>query len=42
MKKPYEKPAVIYKERIEARASSCGVSPSKAGTGTGCSAPFVR
>ncbi len=39
MKKPYEKPAVIYKERIEARASSCG--PSKGGTGTGCTAPFV-
>ncbi len=39
MKKPYEKPAVIYKERIEARANACS---SKDGTGNpACSAPFV-
>lgn len=35
-KKPYEKPAVIYKEKIEARAGSC-LNKS----GAGCSAPLV-
>lgn len=38
MKKRYEKPAVIYKEKIEARAGAC----SKAGTGAcGTSGPYV-
>lgn len=36
-KKPYEKPAVVYKEKIEARAGSC---PTKGGQPP-CSAPLV-
>ena len=38
-KKPYEKPEVIYREKIEARAGSCTGSPPKGGAG--CGAPLV-
>lgn len=34
-KKKYEKPAVIYREKIEAKAGSCG----KAGTVSPCCDP---
>lgn len=39
MKKKYEKPAVIYKEKIEARAGSCG--STKSGAGTCGAGPYV-
>jgi hypothetical protein len=40
-KKPYEKPQIVYREKIEARAGSCSGGGGKAGTSTGCSGPFV-
>jgi hypothetical protein len=36
-KKKYEKPAVVYKEKIEARAGAC----AKAGAGTCSSGPYL-
>ena len=36
-KKPYEKPAVVYREKIEAKAGSC----AKAGAGTCKTGPYV-
>jgi hypothetical protein len=35
MKKPYEKPAVVYSEKLEARAVVCGKADE------GCSAPIA-
>jgi hypothetical protein len=37
-KKKYEKPAVVYREKIEARAGSCA-APAKGGPP--CGTPFV-
>ena len=38
-KKPYERPAVVYKEKIEARAGTCtGTTPKDGG---GCTAPLL-
>lgn len=39
-KKPYEKPAIIYREKIEARANACS-EPGKADTGTCPSGPIT-
>ncbi len=36
-KKPYKKPAVVYREKIEAKAGSC----LKAGSGACSSGPYV-
>ncbi|MEW6756973.1 MAG: hypothetical protein AB1347_02030 [Acidobacteriota bacterium] len=36
-RKPYEKPAVVYREKIEAKAGSC----SKTGAGTCGAGPYV-
>ena len=36
-KKPYEKPAVVYREKIEARAGSCSTNKSA----SPCAAPLV-
>ncbi len=38
-KKPYEKPAVVYREKIEARAGAC--TPGKADTGACPSGPIT-
>lgn len=40
MKKRYEKPAVIYREKIEAKAGSCN-STGGAGKGTSACQPVV-
>ena len=39
-KTKYEKPAIIYQERIEARAGVCGGPPSKSATAT-CTPPLT-
>jgi hypothetical protein len=36
-KKPYKKPAVVYREKIEGRAGAC----AKAGTGTCLTGPYI-
>lgn len=36
-KKPYEKPRVVYREKIEAKAGACG----KTGAGTCGTGPYV-
>jgi hypothetical protein len=33
MKKPYEKPAIVHTERIEARATSCTKADGSCGAG---------
>jgi len=33
MKKPYEKPAIVHTEKIEARAASCTKSDGSCGAG---------
>jgi hypothetical protein len=38
-KKPYEKPQVIYREKIEARAGACTSGSPKGGPG--CATPLV-
>ena len=40
-KKPYEKPAVIYREKIEARAGSCSSSGGGPQKGTANCTPVV-
>jgi hypothetical protein len=39
-KKPYEKPQVIYREKIEARAGACSGASTPKG-GPPCTAPLV-
>ena len=39
MKKTYQKPAIVYREKIEARAGACSGAPPKGSTG--CGAPLV-
>ncbi len=39
MKKPYQKPAIIYREKIEARAGSC--SSTSGAKGTSACSPVV-
>ncbi len=38
-KKPYEKPQVIYQQRLEVMAALCIDPTSKVGPGTGCNNP---
>ena len=38
-KKPYEKPQIIYREKIEARAGACTGGTPKGGAG--CTPPLV-
>jgi len=36
-RKPYEKPAILYREPLEAVASSCTTSPGKSSPAESCS-----
>lgn len=40
MRKPYEKPAIVFREKIEARAGSCS-NTGGGGKGTGACTPVV-
>jgi hypothetical protein len=37
----YEKPAIIYREKIEARAASCTTAATPKGTNGPCTAPLL-
>jgi len=40
MKKPYEKPTIVFREKIEARAGSCNATGGP-GKGTSACTPVV-
>lgn len=37
----YEKPRIIYSEKIEAKAGSCAGGGAKTDIGAGCTGPFI-
>lgn len=41
MKKPYEKPTIVFREKIEARAGACNSTGGGANKGTGACTPVV-